>query len=903
MSESISTLCSELKALTGESSLSLPNSKVTAVDVSGFLKNVLKTADISISKAKVSCEGSSVDLSGSVTLFNTALAIKWGFTQESDDSITWSFQASTTSTSTVNNVIKHFMEDLPVVPTSLTNLQLKNLSLSTTINRTTGNYTLLLTAKTVWGDVQMYVQDDSGTWGAALGVSVSDSFHLSNLASELSVLNNLSFSKSALVISDFEDSSLSLSGITGVVKGVEFQSTLSIKKSSSKSAIPAIINELSSVLSGTSLAVTMDLSADSFVLDATIKNSFSLPGLSKFKMSGCGFKINANTTTPSVSLEGDVTFPNPIPASKTTSTLTVDGALSFTYGSGTVTLGATLDTAKGTRIVEPFHIPDVTLEEIGVGIDASFGAETGAGVTLEGQFQLGSVFNEKFAATAAITDGLPNLSLLSTDTTNLNLSDLASSLLGSGELSKALSGLKIKELFFVWCDQAQTLPDGTTVGTGFSFHGAIDLWGFDTYAALSLKSKDISGELYTSPISLFHNNISITGNGKGQHGVKAGGPYFTFNSGEDEFSASMDAKILGLDVADIDGTFSPSSLDFKLSTDLDFFKGDAAVVYKNSGETMALTVDLEVDINCDPDIEIGGVNFGKLHIDTGLSGGLSCYYNAGSLTTKVDGSFEFEGHSFSFDYELDLNITDLTKIGSYIESKLESEASDIFTDFLDDVEHYLELIGKGLLTDGEFVVNVLYHTFDVSIPDLFETLAKLPDKYHVNGTINFDLDIGFGVPSESLHADLGTIVDKHADILHGDTSIFGHHIDTGIDEHADLSASQSFSTPSFSVSLIDISPSEHFDFVIPPTVHADATSPSVGINPHLDVGIAGGHLGISGNVGVDSKVTLGLDPLSDLDLEAHINIDASAGVHADIAGLGVHGDTSHHIDESIGVDI
>ena len=876
MSQVLTTLYNELESAISNKSLTLPNSKVSAVDVNSFLQNILKTSKVSFTDASVALADSTLTLSSDWSVFGVSLQLTWTFTDDSGD-VSWTFSASSSDTTKLNTLVSHFLSEVPKMPSAVSNGSLSSITLSAAIDKSSGNYRLDLDAKTSWGEAELLVKDDGGDWGAAFGIDLESTVKLSSISSDLGAFDDLSFTDSAIIIADFDDESLTIAGITGVIKGIEFRSTLSLNASSkSGSALTAIVNELAKSLSGTPIGISIDLSADDFKLEATIANDFSMPRYSKLTLSGVTLSID---TTPSAALSGHLNVPVTIPASPKVTSLGVDGAISFTYSAGTGSVEATLN--SDTIINAPFGIKGVKLEDVGVGMDFSFGAETGAGLTFEGEFMLGSKqLDEKFAITLDFDDDLPNPSLLYVESQNLSLSTLFDALISSSiKLPSVLSGFEFKDLIFYWCDRAQVLPDGTSCDIGVGYNAAINFWGFDTYSALMVsEDSGISGMASIDPISLLDGKISVTGDGKAGHGVKAGGAYFDFDTSKESFDASLDAKIFGL-TEDVSAAISSDSFKISMETNLGFLD-DKIEVHFSSLTDMGFSSSVDVDINVKPTIKIGSWKLGKIHVDSSLSGAISVTVSGSSFKASVSGSFKWNSHSFGFKYDVSEHLSDLKDLASAIEKTILSEAESIFSDYFKEVGNYIDAIGKGILTGGDFILNVLYHVYEHSVSGVIKEIADLPSHVHIDGDPDFKIKIKESMPSTKFHADLGHLLNVHVDFL--------------VHEHADLKASHTFSTPKFDVTLLDINVGEHFDMVMPPSVHADTTSPHIDESVHLDVSLVGGKLGVGGKVGVNTKVAL-----DDIKLKGDLDASAHVGAHADVAHIGKHADTSTHIDESV----
>lgn len=887
MSTKLSTLYEQLNDAIYNNNISLPNSKVTEIEVADFLRDLLKirSSKISLKKASVTIDKAktTIKLSGSWTAFGVTFSVTWTFKDSGKDGIEWSFDASTKDTQDINTVVNYFLQEVERIPAHIAKLDLTKLALSASINSKTRDYEVDLTGTTRLGSAGLIVKDTGGKYGAAFGVKLPDGFRLELLVDELSIFDELDFKNTAVIIADFEDKNSKLVGIKGIKKGIEFRSTLSLTAPSSTSILSKIVEELAKGLKGIPIEVSLDLSSTSkFTLEAMIDKSFGMPGFDSLKFSGVDFKLD---TSPAASLAGTLAIPIKIPANPTVNSFKVTGAISYAEKDGTETIEGTMN--SDTVIKEPFNVHGFTLKDVGFGIEASFGVETGVGVILEGDFVLGTQqLEEKFVIAMDFDDDLPNPSLLYVDAKNLSLATIFEAVIAANAtLPDVLKDLKFSDLSFYWCDKAQSMPDGTKCEPGVGYNAALDLWGFDTYSALMIKQgSGIVGQASIDPIHLLDGKISVTGTGKTGHGVKEGGAYFDFDTTKSTFDASLDANIFGL-TEKVDAHISKDSFLISLDSNLKYFKNDVDVYFKSLTD-MRFNEKIEVDINVSPTVKLGNYTIGTIHVDSTLKGAISVFVSDSTYTAKVSGNFSWNDYSFKFNFDLAEDLSKLSDLAHAIEQKILSEATSIFSDYFRKVEHYISTFVKGLLKGGDFVLNVLYNVYNYTTSQLVAFMENLDSGIHIDGNPDFKIDINVRIPSISKHFDFGHVDTPHHD---GHFPVWGHTDIPPI--HGDVRIGTTVSTPALDIPLMDCDVGGHVDLKMPPTVHADASTPNIHVDEHFDLGVGAVSIGGGGKVGIDSMV--GLD---DLDLKAKLNINAHAG--GSISHIG-HFDQNVHADTEV----
>ena len=366
--------------------------------------------------------------------------------------------------------------------------------------------------------------------------------------------------------------------------------------------------------------------------------------------------------------------------------------------------------------------------------------------------------------------------------------------------------------------------------------------------------------------------------GKGPFGsinttdLTSGKPYLT-----------LSGKIVLLDISDtFEASISASAFSFFMDLKNPIYTEKLTCQYSD-GTKFSGSVAISVGIKCTPSFPI----IGKLHIDDSVTGSLSVAIDGDSFKASVNGSFSWQGHSISLAHiDISGSFSKFSELAAAIESYVVSKVEELFSDVLSDVENYIKAIINGAITDGEFIVNVLHGHYAVTnIEDLLVDMGKILEKgIHLSGTTDFHLDLGLPtIPSYHLHADLGKHIDEHGDIIFG------------IGAHADAGLSATFGTPSIPLKLIDIGDKTHLD-MSSTQVHADASVP-FSQREHIDIGIAGGSVGVEGDVGFSGGVSI-----TDFDasFHPHVNVKGHGSIHGDVKVIGVHGDVSAlHIDETL----
>jgi len=871
----LTKLCAELKKELGtKKTITLPNTNVKEANVYDFISSLLKVEKVDFTNASLTCE-EAVTLNGTFTLAGMQWNATWKFEEQGDKGIVWSFEADTSQGSKVSALMDHFIYAPPLVPASVSGLNVSSIKIKTALS--SRNYSLDLQATTKWGLLELIVQKNEGTWGTAIGIALPNDFKPSSLNNSLALLNAFNYEKSAVAIANFKDNEFAIAGIKGVVKGIEFKSTVTFNSiptggSPASEALRAIMQELKPSLKAIEpFDGEIALSTNSpSKLTGYSNKQFSLPGFNNFKLSDTYLEV---TTTPSVAFASDMNVPIDMHSNPAVKALNVQGRISFTYSEGTGTMQAALNSA--TEVVEPFGFYGVTLKDVGLGFDISFGAESGGGFTLEGAFLLGKSnkqLDSKFAITMEDTLGALNPTLLYCETKNLSLPVLFDALVSGAKLPSMFSGINFDELSLYWCNKAQQLPDGTPCQIGYGYNAAANFWGFNTYSELMVKKDTgITGKASINPVHLLDDRISLTGNGKAGHNVSAGGPCFDFNTTEKSVTGSLNAKILGLTATSIDATISEKALAFKMDTSsVVGIANSVDVSIMDGGQSMSFESALEISLDMYPKLKYKGVNLGTFHLDSTLIGTLNCSYKDGKYKVLINAKFEFWGESggFNFNYDLGSEIFNLSDLHKAVGNKILTDTENIFEKYISNVGNYIRLVGKQLLKDGAFVVNVLHGVYKNSLVDLFINLDKLPDGFNVNGMLDFHLTFPLQVPVVPFHFKMDLKVKWEG---------IGHT----------MHIKENMTAPGFLFNLLDIMPNQHFDHTVPISIDGKWMSPEFE-TPKASIeweGFGGG-VSVKGRSGV-----CGTLQLTNIDFKGKLILQGEAYAYLKVPG---HKFEHHH---------
>jgi len=292
----------------------------------------------------------------------------------------------------------------------------------------------------------------------------------------------------------------------------------------------------------------------------------------------------------------------------------------------------------------------------------------------------------------------------------------------ASDLPDFVNKIKLTEVSFYWAELPVIVPDGSIAQPGLRFSGNLQILDFKAHAALKIdQNTGISGEFEMSPIH-FQHILSITGKGKGVYRkekngksiplsvkpdknaaalskveiVPPGGPYFQFQSTHSPYlRMSLEVSFLDLLHEEIEALVTDDSIQFHLHYDLGgVVSTDMAFALSKEGFAVhaAFGIHLKADIG---PIEILGIDFGHLHIDTGFDISMDVSATLDKFDMRLNGEFEFEGARFTFpELHLGFSPKSLEELPELIIQQISDHASDIFADLFDEAGKFIEDAGK-----------------------------------------------------------------------------------------------------------------------------------------------------------------------------------------------------------------
>lgn len=728
-----------------------------------------------------------------------------------------------------------------------------------------------------------------GAYRYYFAVAYDGEFRLSQISEHLTIFEGIKLDQPFVVIANFTDRQFTLpdTPFKGVVNGIAIRAILTMETTSHESPLGEAVDYLSHVFGDEEIHAGIDLGVypQDFALIGSTESHFQFPSESfnLFTIEGVSLRIRINPVE--IEFSSHFLFNFELLADPPVSPLPLDGKFSLVKQGVNTQISASLFT--DTRIVHPFMIPVVTLDSFGFGVSGTLGPQSNVRFTVESDGELGldssdKKIPQKLNATVKNRNGKAYLPYFESHTQGpIDFKQLLEAFLPGIPVAAPLALISLRELYFYFCAEPQTLPSGVKLEKGASFLAASSIWGFDSYLHLQIDSEkhEIKGDLETDPLTIKNPNdsgqnlASITGSGQGNknYGIEPGGPlvHFITSPNDGALSASVIADVMGVTQV-VEASFFNDGLQVVLEQSIPGIQGQLSVLFRNR-QNMAFSCEFGLSIQCAPEIE----PFGTIHIDSEVGEALSISFDNGTFRAMVNGSFSWMGHHIQL---IDVDVSQwLFKLkdlrGALIEYILEN-ADRLFANILSDVKNYIAAVINLGITGGEFIVNVLHGHYGINdVDDLLTDMAELLSAgIALNGKLNFALlKVLPGIPSVPFHADTGI-------------NFFGLRVGAG------------FNSPPVPLDLLNKSAGQHLDLATD-SITVENSVPIEGFQHHFGVNILGvqigGVLNLSGDVGVHAAVTL-----NDFRARpsAHIDAQMSGSFHAR-AGSG----DCLHLDESLNI--
>ncbi|MES2275310.1 MAG: hypothetical protein V4592_04760 [Bacteroidota bacterium] len=692
---------------------------------------------------------------------------------------------------------------------------------------------------------------------------------LSTLSTDLSIFTGVTLDTLLVAISGYESDSFSIpnTNYTDIQPGIQILASLTMASADSGGIMDGALGYLSGVFGNDPINVAIGYNDGDFSLTGSVAGPFDFPTAKNGNCTINDISLTISSEAPQIVLGCGVNvyydFSEDVPE------LTVQGDVSFSCEDGEATLAFSI--VETTTLTNPFGIQGLTVSNIGFAFEGSVGGEESLTLEIQGDFAIANI-TEDIAASVSLIDGVINIPYFSTSTVGpLTMAEIWTDLITNVTLKSAptwLESIVINQLNFYFCDQPNVvLPNGQTAAIGTNFMANVSFGNIETYASLSLSTTAIQGTLETSPIYLPSSSpiVSVTGNGQGNstYGILAGGPIITFNTDTESFSASVDANILGL-TENITASLSNGVLSVNFSQSFDNFADDSFTANFSSLDDMSLACSINIAaFSCQPSVP----SLGTINISGSLTGDLNVAFVNGIFSASINCNIMWCGHNVNIVADITENFSGLTDIVSAITSAIEQQAKSLFPPFITTAAEYIEAIVGNAIQNDENVLNLLVSTFDVAENDFYTLLnavEQICKTGHVDYNISFSIDIDIPVGKNPV-------------------TVNTPHVDAG-----PVNESFSFTVPipSFTIPVLDIHASQHFDLSTT-AIHVDFSEgfPNISI-PVIDLVVASAD--VTPIVNVDAGATIPLSEFFssgntintgiDLNLKAKIGIKLSIEV-------------------------
>ncbi|MGQ4646024.1 hypothetical protein [Lyngbya aestuarii] len=347
----------------------------------------------------------------------------------------------------------------------------------------------LAAAESPLGRLEFLVQKmPDGDWGFTTGFIPPSTWKFSQIADELSVLDGLKFSNTALILSSDKNRNLSLTTLEtprsdiSVIRGLNFFANLDLSGLG--------VDELLGI---TSLNVYTAISGKptDIVLEASINGEFQLSDTVAF--GDIKFRLQPSPSNFSLTLLGALTV------------IMNDSQLQFIGGMEVEPRGAVLQATMSGIWNEPFNTKGVSIAHVALDLGVSF-APLLPTIGIAGTLQIGDF---EGAMAAKFDSAMPSRSMLAIEFNRLYLMDVIRTFCGA-TVTNAIPDKLAETVLNIGYENVKIyiVPQDTQIGElyfeqGFRLEGTMLFWGLRAYGYMNidyLEGTEIRGEV--EPINL-----------------------------------------------------------------------------------------------------------------------------------------------------------------------------------------------------------------------------------------------------------------------------------------------------------------------------------------------------------------------------------------------------------------
>lgn len=409
----------------------------------------------------------------------------------------------------------------------------------------------------------------------------------------------------------------------------------------------------------------------------------------------------------------------------------------------------------------PPGFTSIRLNEIGMALGVFFQPPSfGFGIT--GKYQLGSpvIKQDSFGIMLEVIQTVPNVKYLSFYVGEIDIETIYRVFLPEVKNEENfLNQLKGRDISFYMCQGTIVLPDGTTAAPGLGFSGTFRLFDFGFQGIFQVKTDTgISGNATCSPLNL-RDILRITGDGQdviekqafinGQWRridnstvlpmqpppqlreivlIEKGGPIMRLSTSESPYvKINWNVSLFNVINQKVDVLLANEGMKFSLGfavqgvTD---FKLDCVVQNWTSFRAEQSFV-FAIDEKIGP-VKIGAINLGSFHLKISISNHILIVLNSSIFSLDLNGKFEFQGISFTIpQVSLSVAPKDLSNIANDLLNQLKLEASKVFDPITKEMNKYLDMVKKGIVTEVENMARVLKEVYKQTAEEAARILKDL----------------------------------------------------------------------------------------------------------------------------------------------------------------------------------
>uniref|UniRef100_A0A0D2YGF3 Uncharacterized protein n=2 Tax=Fusarium oxysporum TaxID=5507 RepID=A0A0D2YGF3_FUSOF len=337
---------------------------------------------------------------------------------------------------------------------------------------------------------------------------------------------------------------------------------------------------------------------------------------------------------------------------------------------------------------------------------------------------------------------------------------------------------------------------------GYGFSAAADIFGFDFYGDVELNLTDgVKADIEMSPLSL-GNIFSIKGDGAGvtlkvdangnpiknnQIITKAAQKQALQNATTKQMvppgGAVLKIQTLASPFLHLNGAINLFEVEnWHLDADITssgikFDVGFGGILTSNMSCTLPdfhnLAASFQYGLNDTISLpSIGGISLGSMPLQALVGAHFALNTSSSDIVLSVGGSFDFEGLTRNFgDFTADVNISSVSDLLNAIVKNIESNASQIFGDLLNEAGAWANKVQQNVITGVENVASVLQNAFN---QDANQAAATMKEAGFAANTIASGLQTAYGMSATAVAQTMQQVGFVAQEVASALQSVFGN---------------------------------------------------------------------------------------------------------------------------------